>query len=322
LLKKILNHPRYLSLINPLGPAPERDRILVSDLRADLAEAHDRTDERRGPATDSWVQHQRDIAKLLMAHDPRYFLRWSPIAGTMFVDDADFLGFELSALRAASDWGDTWAKALVESRAGCPPSSRRLPSSSGNLIHHAFHLLQLTAEYGIRIGDLKTIFEFGGGYGSMCRLCWNLGFRGRYVIFDLPLFSALQRYYLRSLGIPVSAVDPVMGTDANVFCFSQMDRLEAFLAAAPLAPATAFIATWSLSEAPPEARESFLPCVSSANYYVIAYQDRFGDIDNSAYFARWRAKQVGVAFVDRTIEHIPGNHYLLGHSVSSTERPQ
>ena len=57
-----------------------------------------------------------------------------------------------------------------------------------------------------RARDLSSsgvIVEFGGGYGSMCRLLHKLGFSGQYFIYDLPEFVALQRYFLKSIGMPV-----------------------------------------------------------------------------------------------------------------------
>jgi hypothetical protein len=51
--------------------------------------------------------------------------------------------------------------------------------------------------------DTDCIIEFGGGFGSMCRLVHALGFRGQHIIFDLPPVWALQRYYLRLHGIEV-----------------------------------------------------------------------------------------------------------------------
>ena len=65
------------------------------------------------------------------------------------------------------------------------------------------HLALFEETTGSKIDTLELIFEFGGGYGSMCRLAHNLGFNQAYIIFDLQPFSALQNYYLSSLDLPV-----------------------------------------------------------------------------------------------------------------------
>jgi hypothetical protein len=59
----------------------------------------------------------------------------------------------------------------------------------------------VSCRLGSCLHDADCIVEFGGGFGSMCRLIGALGFRGRYVIFDLPPVLALQRYYLGLHGI-------------------------------------------------------------------------------------------------------------------------
>ena len=42
-----------------------------------------------------------------------------------------------------------------------------------------------------------------GQPGAKSRLFFKMGFHGKYILYDLPQFSALQTYYLKSVGIPV-----------------------------------------------------------------------------------------------------------------------
>jgi hypothetical protein len=90
---------------------------------------------------------------------------------------------------------------LVESPVGNPKPSPDYPGSSGNLIHQAYSLAQLTEIGDCRLENLSQIVEFGGGFGTMCKLVHQLGFKGRYIIFDLPECSALQEYYLNAVGL-------------------------------------------------------------------------------------------------------------------------
>jgi hypothetical protein len=108
----------------------------------------------------------------------------------------------------------------------------------------------------------------------MCRLFHNLGFRGRYVIFDLPPFSALQRYYLKASGFPVRALPTTSVSEQGIFCISDMEQLRAVLKdRMPATIDTLFIATWSISETPISFRESLLSLVSSFKSFLIAYRD-------------------------------------------------
>ena len=87
--------------------------------------------------------------------------------------------------------------------------------SSNNLLHHAYNLLQLDLHTPLH--KLPTILEFGGGYGSTARLAFRLGFQGTYLIFDLPEFSALQRFYLSTLNFPVA---PAAKNNPAIHCIS------------------------------------------------------------------------------------------------------
>src|SRR5207244_11597755 len=80
------------------------------------------------------------------------------------------------------------------------------------------------------VDDLACVLEFGGGYGSMCRLFHNLGFRGRYLIFDLPAFSALQRFFLRSIGMCVGSPEEFRDGACGVALSSNVGDLQTLVA--------------------------------------------------------------------------------------------
>src|SRR5205085_1427466 len=125
---------------------------------------------------------------------------------TMFISNSATALKELRLLRRSSRW-PRWKSALRENAVGKPVPLLIRGSTSGIQVHHTYHIAQFEEATGAAIGDMRLIFEFGGGYGSMCRQAHLLGFRGKYVIFDLPEFSALQRYFLRSIGLRVLSPD-------------------------------------------------------------------------------------------------------------------
>ncbi|GAH81606.1 unnamed protein product, partial [marine sediment metagenome] len=99
-------------------------------------------------------------------------------------------------LQALPDWDEKWKDAIVESLVGRSVPYEYYPQSSGNTITHAVTLSYFLSETTCKLESLDTIFEFGGGYGCMCRLIHRLGFSGEYVNFDLPAMLGLQNYYL------------------------------------------------------------------------------------------------------------------------------
>jgi hypothetical protein len=143
----------------------------------------------------------------------------------------------------------------------------------------------------------------------MCRLFSNLGFVGKYVLFDLPLFSALQRYYLRSLGIACADLQEPH-VQARVGTVNDVDTLKQVVAPRER---TLFIATWSLCEAPLAVRNQLLPFIAGCTSVLFSYSHQFGEVDNQRYFADLQEKLDHVfTWQDFAIPHLPNNRYLFG----------
>jgi hypothetical protein len=247
----------------------------------------------------------------------------------MFVSFAAYIPTELKYLKHRPDWNTRWRTAIKESSVGRP---RRYgyhpipyifyPASSGNLIHQAYSLARFEEQTKVQVENMDYVFEFGGGYGSMCRLFYNLGFHGRYIIFDLPSFVALQRYFLRTLGLPVQSVTEFVKSKTGIDCVSDIQHLIALLADHIEARNTMFIATWSISESPISIRDSVLPLTSEFQSFLIAYQDSFGEVNNVDFFANWQETIRNVAWHSWRIEHIPGNYYLVGRAAACWGRSE
>ena len=297
-------------------PAPSsEENVLLAELRAAFRELPV-FDTANVPSQAAWLSNMNQLRELVLNQDPRRFLRWEVVSNAMFVSFARYLAKELNYLKHRPDWRTRWDTAIEESSVGHPIPYIFHPTSSGNLIHHAYHLAQFEEKTEVSIADVDFVFEFGGGYGSMCRLFHNLGFRGRYIIFDLPSFSALQVYFLRSLGLPVRSSSDVMKTGSGIICISDLQQLTTLLADQVGARKSLFLATWSISETPLSIRESILPLVSRFQAFLIAYQDRFGEVDNVDFFGNWKETLHNVAWRNWRIEHIPGNSYLFGRADS------
>ena len=167
-------------------------------------------------------------------------------------------------------------------------------------------------EMGIDPKKLDFVFEFGGGYGSMCRLIYNLGFQGKYVLFDLPAFSALQKFFLKSIGITVHSFEIFKSAQHGVHCISDLEELKEILSN-DKENNSMFIATWSISETPIELRNPVLSLALSFKAFLIGYQAQFGEVDNIGFFKDWTSAQDNVEWQDWQIEHLPNrNRYLVG----------
>ena len=259
-----------------------------------------------------WLSHMNVLQENILNRDPRRFLRWSVISGTMFAGNASYISTELKYLKNCLDWNMRWTSAIEESSVGHPVLYPFYPKSSGNLIHHAYHVAQFEEKTGIKVHNMNYVFEFGGGYGSMCRLLFNLGFKGKYIIFDLPPFSALQRYFLKNIGLPVLSSNTFSEQETSILCLSDVRKLKDLLAEHKEKSNSIFITTWSISESPISIRELILPQIIDFSSFLIAYQDRFGGINNLDYFKNWQDTYKVVTWYSSKIEHLPGNNYLFG----------
>ena len=200
-IKHLLNKLLCIAYNKPLPVLTNHEKDLLSEFRASFFELPVITKTDLLPSEAVWINYLNRLRQLVLNQEPREFLRWSPVAETMFIVFARFIFTELKYLKSCPNWNTRWRAAIKESSIGNPVLYLFYKSSSGNLIQHAYHLAQFEEKTGSEVHDMKYVLEFGGGYGSMCRLFFNLGFSGKYIIFDFPAFNALQSYYLKSIGI-------------------------------------------------------------------------------------------------------------------------
>ncbi len=300
-----------------LPPATKSEAQLIGELRRSISQLSNLSPDNDGAHAGSiWTRNRLALRDRILRDDPRRFLNWEVIRNTMFVGNASYISEEYASLRRSEKWESHWRGAIRESGVGLPLKFPACPDSNGNIIHHAYHLSRFEQRTGQSIERFETIVEFGGGYGSACLLARRLGFKGRYFIFDLPEFSALQRFYLKMNGLGVADAIHDGTVKDSIFCLSNLDELTSGLKTHEI---DLFIANWSLSETPLQLRTQFSPLVSHARNFLISYQDTFGEVDNRQFFADWATGQVGVSWTKIPIKHLPSNNYLIGTRTPATQ---
>lgn len=315
-IKKFIN-----TVLNKLFLLPSaQEKVYIDELRTTFRKIPSIKSTNELLPDMAWLGHMNILQENVLNRDPRKFLRWDVISGTMFAGNASYISKELKYLKGCSDWKMRWTSAIEESSVGHPVLYPFYPKSSGNLIHHAYHVAQFEERTGVKVHNTNYVFEFGGGYGSMCRLLFNLGFKGEYIIFDLPQFSALQRYFLKNMGLPVLSSNTFSNYETGILCLSDRQELNALLAERKEKSNSIFIATWSISESPISIREVILPQISDFSLFLVAYQDRFGGINNLDYFKNWQDTYKDVMWYNSKIDHLPGNNYLFGVNFNNTTK--
>jgi len=264
---------------------------------------------KQSDADREWARNVARLRNLILKEDPRRFLQWDIIQHTMFIGNADYIAKELTFLRRSMYWHSRYKVAIKENTVGCPEMYCGYRQSSGNLIHHAYSLSELEDKARVNVDHLELVLEFGGGYGSMCRLFHNLGFGGKYIIFDLPEFVALQRYYLGSLGLNVLNPSEIVAINSGISCISDLSQLGELIRPTGC---SLFLATWSISETSIAFRNEFLESLPHIDNYLIAYQKVFNEVDNEAFFDSYARSKREFEWQKWEIPHLKGNFYLIG----------
>lgn len=158
-----------------------------------------------------------------------------------------------------------------------------------------------------------------GGYGSMCRLIKRLNFNSTYIIIDLPVFSFIQLYYLKSIygedevNIILSDKDEIMVNKINLIPIDEV-LLEKIKVVEP----DLFIATWSLSEA----NEHTQQLIYNANFFnskyiLTAYQKKSATFKLAESI---KFPQNYKVVYNTKIEYLPdryhGDYYLFGRKIN------
>jgi len=246
------------------------------------------------PLRHTWERHRWEIRRhVARTNDASSFLKWATIHATMFVGDVYYVHSELDII-LTWDHRDLWKEVIAETVFGAAPRLDYHSSTSGNMVHQAYHIGVWELTTGLRVRNLSNIVEFGGGYGAMAEIASRLGAKGKYTLIDFPEFSLLQKYYLSN----------VMLDDDLKVEYADLDNNGS--------DGSLLIACYSLGEVPIHVREKVL----SANYnsYLIAYPDGYNSVDNNKYFRNFAEKNDHIewTFIDKPF--MPGHHYLMGKS--------
>jgi len=287
-----------------LAVATEKESVLIAQFKKNI-----RSSANKNSGGMTWKMFSLLLKIYVQLFDARRFLRWHVVSQPMFLGRA--WQECIDALMQDSNWKTTWQPLIAEDRFGDPLHDPTIKESSGNRIVHTYHLLECKRSTEIKFEILETIVEFGGGYGNTCLLLRRLGFNGTYIIYDLPEFSSLQKFYLRGVGEDAVFFDEHRSKEQGQnILVSSSDELARVLVGANTSNSL-FIATWSVSESPISIREKVLPMVSNFRYFLFGYQAQFDGVDNVAYFRNYTKTHSDVAWSE-IFKNMWSGYYLFG----------
>lgn len=267
-----------------LGRANDAEQLAAATLRRDVAQLAP-VGQQSIPAEAFWTAYRTQLRRDIAEKDPRLFLQWPLIEGSMVACD-EWVARVLPEMQSID-----WMRFLAEDALGAP---RLLPgtNTSATLLQKAYHLVRFQRATGRRVSDF-AVTEFGPGYGAMTKLLHRLGVRALR-LYDLPEFAALQRYYLSLLGIEAETISPPVALPHG-------------------GPGSMFIATWSLSETPLSLRHEMQDAMLSYDAFLIGFKEQLLEIDNVSYFKTLMRSTPQITWTQEPIYSLPGDHrYLFG----------
>lgn len=251
------------------------------------------------PSLNQWEDICIDIIKNIKKYGTDNFLQWPCIQHSMGDENSTFLFDEYRWLKRTEWWKFNNQKIKYPS-VGNPRPFLLNFNLTGATVHHSYCLSRLHEKTNINLSTLDYIIEFGGGYGNMCKIIHDIGFKGKYYIFDFEIMNELQNFFLRSQGIE------------NVILVNSDLQWRDLLNSLPNEHKGLFIATWSLSESPMSARETTSQFFKKFSYFLIGYQEIFGEIDNSVYFNELVALSPDKKWHTMDMPKLNKHHLLLG----------
>ena len=152
-----------------------------------------------------------------------------------FLHNRLFIYRELNQIKKSKKWL-SYQSLLKEDHIGNPIRYFLYFNSSGNRINHIYQLYVLENQLNIDLKkNIRTVFEFGAGYGCMARIFSKLKKKVKYICYDTEYVNLLQYYYLKhnNLNVGFSKINKILLT-------SDLRKIKY--------NSDLFIANWSLSE--------------------------------------------------------------------------
>jgi hypothetical protein len=209
----------------------------------------------------TWPSRQQSLRDSMRDGNAAAFTRWPISQECLFTGDTPETQAELSYILSYPGV-NVIAK---DSGVGAPSRMAGTRWTSGTYVQQCYYAIRLQKTLGIKLSDVGSILEIGGGYGVMPIVAGRMGFKGSYTILDLPELTILQSWYLKQHSVSnVSLVERIDGV-------ARPDLL---------------IACCSLSEIPVEMRLAILSSIQASMAFFV-YQFQYLDVNNDAWFTNY-----------------------------------
>lgn len=259
--------------------------------------------------TPLWKSFNARLEQSLLPKPSSDFLRDPVISSTMVLTkEGKNMEIELEFLEKSIPHADL-VRTLKENTLGHPHIASWRYFTSHNTIHHAHHLARWQAATGIPLGTIKSVVEWGGGYGNLAKVYRNFtNHQHSWVIIDTPLLCLLQEAYLGSIfGKERVRLITQSGQQihSNGITIIPVHLIPQYNLAADL-----FVSTWAISECSLYAQQ-FVATEHNwfgAAHLLLGYQESNSDLPDASNIQNLAIR------ANARVENIPGmnaQHYAF-----------
>ncbi|MBM4043369.1 MAG: hypothetical protein FJ290_33190, partial [Planctomycetes bacterium] len=137
--------------------------------------------------TPAWLARTREAQAALWPRPSNAFLKEPFIRQTMAVESRELMARELSFLEERYSV-QLLRQLLMEDVVGTPTILSPRYLTSGTSVHHFCHAASYEVATGVSLRGLRSVVEWGGGYGDMAKLLLRMNPSLVYTIVDIPIF--------------------------------------------------------------------------------------------------------------------------------------
>lgn len=254
----------------------------------------------------AWEENIREVERYFLTDFDMAFLNHPRINGTMVFTDRNAHTEERLLI-------ETWRspdflRKVIGNGLNAPFLEGKLTIANAlNSVHHLYHLARFERFRGEPVEKIRSVVEFGGGYGNMARLFRNFGNLAQYVIIDLPLFCCIQFVFLATVEGPGTVRlfrDPGASYADGTILLLPITSLKKAHFEGEL-----FLSTWALSECPITAYD-YIRGMGwfGAEELLVSHHDNWKPWDSEQLLSDLRATFERV--VVEPLTFLPGNQYI------------
>jgi hypothetical protein len=162
-------------------------------------------------------------------------------------------------------------------------------------VQQAWSIYNLVNSLNLNLDNChENILEFGGGTGQMADVLHDLGFKGKHIVYDLPLMIVLQRHFVDKRCVKTQHIlddEGITFINGTNYLPCNQERSEKMIMKLPNIN---FIATYSLSETDINTHNKFAEYIMNFSRIFIVYmpdKTHVGDyIDNHEYIEKIQSR--------------------------------